>query len=55
MFHLARRYRRDVKRLYAYNWTGANCNGFDSGLVRADGSRRPGYYAFRSRLRGFKR
>jgi hypothetical protein len=55
MFHLARRYRHDVKRLYAYNWTGANCNGFDAGLVRADGSRRPGYYTFRSQLARFRR
>ena len=55
MFHLARKYRRDVKRLYAYNWTGANCRGFDAGLVRADGSRRPAYYAFKSQLGGFTR
>ena len=45
--------RRDIKRLYVYNWTGANCNGFDTGLTRADGSLRPAYSTFKSRLSGF--
>jgi hypothetical protein len=56
MFTLARTYRRFIKRLYVYNWTGADCRDrFDAGLVRADGSPRPGYNTFRSRLKGFKR
>jgi hypothetical protein len=55
MFSLARSSRKDIKRLYVYNWTGANCNGFDTGLTRADGSLRPAYSTFKSRLKGFKR
>jgi hypothetical protein len=55
MFTLAKRFDRSVERLYAYNWTGANCNGFDAGLTRADGSLRPGYHTFRQRIRTFAR
>lgn len=43
MFTLAKDYRRDVDRLYVYQWTGTNCRTrFDAGLTRADGSARPG-------------
>jgi hypothetical protein len=58
MFTLAKTYRRYIKRLYVYNWTGTDCSAgvrFDAGLVRPDGSVRPGYNTFRSRLKGFKR
>jgi hypothetical protein len=55
MFRLARSNRRYIKRLYVYNWTGANCNGFDTGLTRADGSLRPAYTTLRSYLRSFTR
>ncbi len=55
MFRLARKYDRYLERLYAYNFYGANCNGFDAGLVAADGSRRPAYGVFRARLRSFTR
>lgn len=56
MFTLAKRYRRDITRLYSYNWQGTDCESrFDAGLVRKDGSTRPGYATFRSRLRSFKR
>jgi hypothetical protein len=57
MFTLARAYRRYVKRLYAYNWTGAGCHGtaFDAGLVAPSGARRPGYFVFKRRLAGFLR
>jgi len=57
MFALARRYRHDVKRVFAYNWTGAGCHGFafDAGLTGPDGTRRLGYYAFKRRLAGFRR
>jgi hypothetical protein len=55
MFTLAKRYRRDVTRLYAYNWTGSDCNGFDAGLTNRDGSLRPGYSTFKSRARSFTR
>ncbi|MDQ3768329.1 MAG: hypothetical protein M3370_02460 [Actinomycetota bacterium] len=56
MFRLAKKYRRDVKRLYSYNWTGTNCtNRFDAGLVRLDGSDRPAARSFRARLREYRR
>jgi hypothetical protein len=55
MFTLARRYRRDVTRLYAYNWTGSDCNGFDAGLTNRDGTLRRGYSTFKSRARSFAR
>lgn len=57
MFRLAKRYRRDVKRLYTYNFYGTNpsCNNFDSGLTTWDGKRRPGYKAFKRGLRSFVR
>jgi len=56
MFRMARTYRRWVKRLYVYNWTGTDCETrFDAGLVNADGSPRPAYRAFARQLRNFKR
>jgi hypothetical protein len=55
MFKLARKFRHTVKRLYAFSWTGSNCVGFDAGLVRADGSTRPGYRTFRAKAGGFTR
>ena len=55
MFRLARQFRSKVKRLYAFSWTGNNCHGFDAGLVRANGSLRPGYRTFKSRARSFTR
>ncbi len=56
MFTLARKFRRDVTRLYSYNWTGADCGiRFDAGLVNADGSKRAAYNTFRSQLRRFTR
>jgi hypothetical protein len=56
MFSLARKYRSSVKRLYAYNWQGTDCESrFDAGLVRKDGSVRPGYTAFAKGLKSFAR
>jgi hypothetical protein len=56
MFSLARKYRRDIKRLYAYNWHGTDCTTrFDTGLVRLDGSTRPAYETFRRGLQDFAR
>jgi hypothetical protein len=56
MFSLARKYRSSIKRLYAYNWQGTNCQTrFDAGLVRKDGTPRPGYTAFKRGLAGFVR
>jgi hypothetical protein len=55
MFTLARKFDRYVERLYAYNWTGADCRGFDAGLVSAGGKTRPGYRTFKARARSFAR
>ena len=56
MFSLTRRYRRDIDRLYSYNWTGAPRGArFDAGLTRADGSLRPAYTVFRKELSRFRR
>ena len=56
MFTLARKFRRDIKRLYSYNWQGTDCTSrFDAGLVRLDGTTRPSYDAFKKRLKNFKR
>jgi hypothetical protein len=57
MFTLARRYRRYVRRLYAYDWTGAGGPGlaFDAGLTTSTGARRQGYFVFKRRLAGFLR
>jgi hypothetical protein len=55
MFKLARKFRHSIKRLYAFSWSGSNCVGFDAGLVRADGSTRPGYRTFKSKARSFIR
>ena len=55
MFSLAKKYDRYVERLYSYNFFGANCRGFDAGLVAANGTRRPAYSVFRDRLKSFTR
>ncbi|MEO6496840.1 MAG: hypothetical protein ABIO51_05060 [Solirubrobacteraceae bacterium] len=57
MFKLARKYRRSVSRLYAYNWFGTkpSCTGFDSGLVAHNGKLRKGYRVFKREARGFAR
>ncbi len=62
MFTYASRFRKSgVTRVYSYNWQGVDstsCSGscgFDAGLVRPDGSTRPAYDTFRSRLRSYSR
>lgn len=63
MFSYASRYRRSgVTRVYSYNWFGivndAACGRscpFDAGLVRPNGTTRPVYDVFRSRLRSYSR
>jgi hypothetical protein len=55
MFRLAKRFDRYIERLYAYNFFGANCRGFDAGLISANGAKRPAYDVFRARLRSFTR
>jgi len=56
LFTIAARYRRSISRVYVYNWTGAPRGArFDAGLTNADGTLRPGYDVFRSRLKRFSR
>jgi hypothetical protein len=57
MFTLARKYRRSVSRLYAYNFYGTkpSCNGFDSGLLAHNGKQRKGYKVFKTQARKFVR
>lgn len=55
MFGLAKKFDKDIERLYTYNWFGANCQGFDAGLVEANGAARPAYSKFKSALSNFKR
>jgi hypothetical protein len=48
MFSLARKYRARTTRLYVYQWSiDFSGNRFDAGLVRANGTARPGYYVVR--------
>lgn len=52
MFDLAKRFRKDVTRLYSYNWVGIDGQGrFDAGLANADGSPRPAYDVVKQNLR----
>jgi hypothetical protein len=56
LFSTATRYRRSISRVYVYNWTGAPRDArFDAGLTNPDGSLRPGYATFRSRIKRFSR
>ena len=58
MFRLTRMFRRDIKRLYIYNYTGAGCGKsvrFDAGLTRPNGKPRPAYRVVKKAMRGFKR
>jgi hypothetical protein len=62
MFTYASRYRtRGVQRVYSYNWFGATAGGcgstclFDAGLVNTDGSPRPVYNVFASKLANYSR
>lgn len=51
MFTLAKKYRKDITRLYSYNWQGTDCqNRFDAGLVHPDGSVRGSYTSFKKGL-----
>jgi hypothetical protein len=52
-FYLAKRYRKRVRRLYIWNWFAARAPNarWDSGLLRGDGSPRPGYFALAEALR----
>ncbi len=63
MFSYASRYRtRGVQRVYSYNFfgieTGTACGStcrFDAGLVNADGTPRPVFSTFKSKLRNYSR
>jgi hypothetical protein len=56
LFTLLRRYRNVVDRAYIYNWYGANCKTrMDTGVVNANGSRRPSYTILMRGLRSFTR
>jgi hypothetical protein len=56
MFKLTRQFRRDVQRLYIYNFVGTDCQTrFDTGIVRADGSPRPAYNTIKKALKTFRR
>jgi hypothetical protein len=59
MFKLAKKYKKFIKRLYSFNWTPTpDCTTsarFDAGLINPDGSPRPGYTVFKSKLAGFKK
>jgi hypothetical protein len=48
--------RRDIDRVYVYNWTGAERTArFDAGITNPDGSTRPGYTVLRQQLSRFAR
>jgi hypothetical protein len=56
LFKVTKRYRRQIKRLYLYNWTGAPRDArMDTGLVNPDGTRRPGYRVVARNIRRFRR
>ena len=57
MFTLTKRHRRDIKRLYTYNYFGTkpSCTGFDAGLVNFDGSARPSYDTFKKYAASYTR
>jgi hypothetical protein len=55
LFQLVKTYQKDVARLYNYNFTGADCDGFDAGLTNADGTIRPAYKEFKKQLKNYKR
>jgi len=58
MFKLAKANKKFIKRLYTFNWTPTpNCltARFDAGLVNPNGTARPAYAVFKSKLAGFKK
>jgi hypothetical protein len=57
LFKVTKQLRRDLKRVYVYNWTGDGCRGkeFDAGLTNPDGSTRKGYATVKKNLSSFTR
>jgi hypothetical protein len=51
MFSMIKKYDKNVERLYSYNWFGNGCEGFDAGLVEANGAPRASYTAFKEGLK----
>lgn len=57
MFDMAKRYDKLFERLYTYNLFGTSpkCNGFDAGLLDANGAPRPAYAPFKKAIANFTR
>ncbi len=55
MFDRAKKYDKDIERLYSYNWFGSDCDRFDAGLVEKNGQPRKAYKTFKSKLKRFRR
>jgi hypothetical protein len=56
LFTTTKRMRRDIKRVYVYNWTGAPRGArFDAGLTNSDGSARPAMKVFKDQIKTFLR
>lgn len=57
MFRLVHKYRRYIKRLYAFRFFGTkpSCGHFDAGLVNWDGTARPAYRTFKKDAAGYIR
>jgi hypothetical protein len=55
MFTLAKKFKAEVKRLYIFSWEGADCGGFDAGLVGTNGQPRPAYFTLQKALPSFTR
>lgn len=55
MFDLAKRYDKDIERMYTYNWFGSDCDRFDAGLVEVNGEPRKAYETFTSKVKRFRK
>jgi hypothetical protein len=56
LFNVTKRYRRQIKRVYVYGWTGASRRvRFDAGITTPGGKPRPAYKVLRKNLKRFKR
>jgi hypothetical protein len=56
LFTTTKRLRRDIKRVYVYNWTGAARGArFDAGVTGPNGEARPGLTVLKQQIRSFLR
>jgi hypothetical protein len=56
LFKVTKRYRRSIKRLYIFSWSGAPRDArMDTGLVGPDGRPRPGYRVVAKNIKRFRR